>query len=183
MVGKFVVAFVALCFVFSLSTVVLAIEGTVQPRKDLRRDQLKDREVSLRAELKEKRLEIVNKRFTYISRHLNAYLERLDKIADKIVRRIEKLKARGVDTSKAQAKLDESKVLSDAAKAAIDKAIVDAQSVSGSADVKAATEKATASIHDAKNALKAYHKKLVEAIRELKASRELREGTGSAETD
>lgn len=210
MVRKFVVVSLTLCLVLTFSTVVLAIEGaddagapvnsSVKPRKELqenfkekraelqqdfkdKRDQLKDKEASARAQLKEKRLEMVNRRFTYISRHLNAYLERLDKIAGKIARRIEKLKAKGVNTSGAQAKLDESGALRDVAKVAIDKAIIDAQSVTGTSDVKAATEKAASSVKEAKNALWNYHKKLVEAIRELKASRELREGTGSAEAD
>lgn len=202
---KLIAALVALGAIFSLQTFVFAQNAagttpTPKPRQEIgqdikerrqelnqdfkqKRDELKEQEASRRAELKEKRLELVNKRFTYISRHLNAYLARLNKIADKIAARIAKLEARGVDTSKAQLKLDESVALKDAAKIAIDKAIIDAQSVTGSDDVKAATEKAVASIKEAKNALMAYHKKLVEAIRELKSSRELREGTGSAELD
>ncbi len=148
-----------------------------------KKDELKEREASKRAELKEKKLDLVKKRFTYLSRHLNAYLLRLDKISDKVSKRITKLNAQGVDTSKGQAKLDEAKLLRGLAKTAVDKAIVDAQSVVGAADIKAATDTAVASIKDAKTALFNYHKKLVEATKELKASRELREGTGSAEKD
>lgn len=148
-----------------------------------KKDELKEREASKRAELKEKKLEMVKKRFANLSRHLKAYLLRLDKISDKISARIAKLNAKGVDTSKGQAKLSEAKLLRDLAGSAIDKAIIDAQSVVGASDIKVATDTAVASIKDAKTALFNYHKKLVEATRELKASRELREGTGSAEKD
>lgn len=148
-----------------------------------KKDELKEREASKRAELKEKKLEMLKKRFANLSRHLKAYLLRLDKISDKISLRIAKLNAKGVDTSKGQTKLSEAKLLRDLARTAIDKAIIDAQSVVGASDIKVATDRALASIKDAKTALFNYHKKLVEATRELKASRELREGTGSAEKD
>ncbi len=202
---RFAVSFIVFAFVFSLTTVTFA-RGSVQEssqssggrelkqelkdkKQELRQDikdkrgEQKEKEASKRAELKEKKLEIVKKRFAYLSRHLNAYLLRLDKISGKVSARITKLNARGVDTSKGQAKLEEAKVLRDLAKTAIDKAIIDAQSVASAADIKAATDKALASIKDAKTALFNYHKKILEATRELKSSRELREGTGSAEKD
>ncbi len=202
---KFVVAAIVVCFVFSLTTVAFAKEGLRESstsslgqglRRDFqdkkqelkqdfkeKKDELKEREASRMAELKAKKLEMVKKRFAYLSRHLNAYLIRLDRISGKISARITKLNTRSIDTSKGQAKLDEAKVLRELAKTAIDKAIIDAQSVASSADIKAATDKAVASIKDAKTALFNYHKKLVEATREIKASRELREGTSSAEKD
>ncbi len=202
---KFLVTFSVFCFVFSLTTVAFAREGLQESSKssvgqglkqdikekkqeikqDIRekKDELKEKEASKRAELKEKKLDMLKKRFANLSRHLNAYLIRLDKISGKISARITKLNTKGIDTSKGQAKLDEAKVLRELAKTAIDKAIIDAQSVASSADIKAATDKAVASIKDTKTALFNYHKKLVEATRELKASRELREGTSSAEKD
>lgn len=202
---KSLVAFGVFCFVFSLANMAFARElvqesskssgaqGIKQELKDKKqelkqdfnekKDELKEKEASKRAELKNKKLELVKKRFAYLSRHLNAYLLRLDKISGKISARITKLNTKGIDTSKGQAKLAEAKALRDLAKNAIDKAIIDAQSVAGSSDIQAATNTAVASIKDAKTALFNYHKKLVEAARELKASRELREGTGSAEKD
>jgi hypothetical protein len=202
---KSLVAFSVFCFAFSLPTVTFArdlvqessgssgAQGIRQEIKDKRqeirqdfqekKDDLKEKEASRMAELKAKRVEMLKKRFTFLSRNINAYLERLDKISGKISARILKLQAMGVDTSKAQAKLDESKALRDIAKTAVNKAIIDAQSVAGATDIKAATEKAMVSIRDAKTAIFNYHKKLVEATRELKAARELREGTGSAEKD
>ena len=202
---KSLVVFGVFCFVFSLTNVALArdlvqessksfgAQGIKKELKDKKqelkqdfkekKDELKEKEASRRAELKDKKLEIVKKRFAYLSRHLEAYLLRLDKISVKISARITKLNAKGIDTTKGQAKLEEAKAMRDLAKNAIDKAIIDAQSVAGAADIKAATNTALASIKDAKTALFNYHKKLVEATRELKASRELREGTGSAEKD
>lgn len=193
------------CFIFSLTTVAFARDlvqesskssGAQGIRQELndkkqelkqdfveKRDELKQKEASRMAELKAKRLEMLKKRFTFLSRNINAYFGRLDKISGKISARILKLQSQGVNTSKAQAKLDEAKVLRDVAKTAIDKAIIDAQSVAGASDIKAATEKAMVSIKDAKAAIFNYHKKLVEATRELKAARELKEGTGSAEKD
>ena len=202
---KFVVVVSIFCFVFSLTTLAFAREGIQESSKSSsgqelrlefkenkqnlkqdfkeRKDEFKEKEASRRAELKEKKLEMVKKRFAYLSRHLNAYLLRLDRVSNKISSRIAKLNAKGVDTSVGQAKLNEAKLLRDLAKVAIDKAIIDAQSVAGAADIKVATDKAVVSIKDAKTALFNYHKKLVEATRALKVSRELREGTESAEKD
>src|SRR3990172_4708346 len=112
---KFVLAALVFCFVFSLSTVVIANEGSDglgvrQELKDkkqdlkqdliVKKDEFREKEASRVAEIKAKKLEMLKKRFAFLTRNVNAFLVRLDKISSKISVRITKLQARGVDTSK-----------------------------------------------------------------------------------
>lgn len=136
----------------------------------------REQEASKQAEVKAKVQENLTKRLSNTKRHLNLYLERLDKIAAKIASRIVKFKAKGVDTTKAEAKLAEAKILGSSAKIAIDKAVLDI----GSATDKASVDNAINSVKAAKTALFNYHKGLVFALRELKSAANLREGSGSA---
>ena len=57
------------------------------------------------AEVKQHVVEKIKNVFSKILRRFNAALKRLDKIAQRIATRIDKLKARGVDTSSAEAAL------------------------------------------------------------------------------
>lgn len=152
----------------------------VKEKKQEVRQTVKDKEASRRAEINQKAKEAVLKRLGNISKHLNAYLKRLDKIASKIENRVAKLKEKGVDTSKAEKELAEARVLGEAAKVAVDKAVGDIGSIPESADIKTLLEGIKSSIKSAKDALFAYHKGLVEAVRELKAAKELREGSAGA---
>lgn len=144
---------------------------------------IKDKEASRRAEFNQKAREAVMRGLNNIRIHLYAYLDRLDKIAGKIETRIAKLKAMGVDTSIAERKLVESRLLREAAKTAVDKAAADIGGASSIADIKSSLQIMNGSIRLAKNALFAYHKGLVGAIRELKAARDLREATGSSQSE
>lgn len=189
------VAVFAFAFV-TFTSVVLATDGTTvnTPRQEFKekrievkqgfkdkkleiKSELKEKEASRRAELKDKIKENVTKRLSMVNRNLNAYLLRLDKISGKIESRIKKLGEKGVNTSKAEAKLAEAKLLRDKAKVAIDKAASDSLAVAD----RATLDTALASIKEAKNALFIYHKGLVETLRELKAANALREGSKSVE--
>lgn len=147
----------------------------VDQRQELK-DQFKEQEASRMAEVKAKVQQNLTKRLSNIARHLGAYLERLDKIAAKIDSRIVKIKAKGVDTTKAESKLAEAKVLGTQAKAAIDAANADI----ANAKDKASVTTAMASIRSAQKALFAYHKGLVATLVELKVANGLVEGSGSA---
>ncbi len=147
-------------------------------RADLleKRQELKEKEASRVAEVKAKFEANLTKRLTNVSKHLSAYLERLDKIASKIDSRIKKLKARGVDTKKAESKLGDALVLGGLARSAVSTANADI----ASAKDKASVQVAMASIKSAQKALFAYHKGLVDALRELKVANGQKEGSGSA---
>lgn len=141
-----------------------------------KRLEFKEKEASKMAEVKAKVQRNLTKRLSNINKHLGAYLERLDKIASKIDSRIKKLKAKGVDTSKAETKLADALVLGGLARAAINTANTDI----GNATDKASVETAMGSIRSAQKALFTYHKGLVDAQRVLKVANGHLEGSGSA---
>lgn len=150
-------------------------ERMLEKNQELK-DQFKEKEASRMAEVKAKVQQNLTKRLSNIDRHLGAYLERLDKIAAKIDSRIKKLKAKGVDTSKAESKLADALVLGGLARSAINIANADILS----AKDKVSVTTAMASIKSAQKALFVYHKGLVEALRELKVANAFGEGSGSA---
>jgi hypothetical protein len=150
--------------------------GTVGLELKEKRMEFKEKESSKMAEVKAKVQKNLTKRLSNINRHIGAYLERLDKIASKIDSRIKKLKAKGVDTSKAEAKLADALVLGGLARSAINSANTDI----GNATDKASVETAMASIRTAQKALFVYHKGLVDALRELKVANGHLEGSSSA---
>ena len=109
-------------------------------------------------------------------------MARLDKIAQRIATRIDKLKARGVDTSSAESALLAAETKGLAAAAAIENAQAQIDAIDPtSASVRDAVHSARDAIGSAKKAVGEYHKALVSAIRNLKAAHDLREGTESAE--
>lgn len=140
------------------------------------------------AEFKQKATEELKKNFGKLDVHLLAYLDRLGKIADKINSRIGKLKSKGIDTSTAEAKMADAKVLCDAAKVAIDKAKADIGTISGTGATKESVAGTRQSVEAAKKALINCHKGLSDAVRVLarlngskEGSRSAREGTGGAD--
>ena len=147
-----------------------------------KRQDLKEKISTRQAELRQRTVARIKSVFTKILKRYNAALARLDKIAERIATRIDKLKARGVDTTTAQAKLTEAEGLGTAAAQAIADAQAQVSAIDeNSATVKDAVHTATTAMKSAKRALFDYHKGLVAAIRELKAAAALKEGTRSAE--
>ncbi|MEK9146690.1 MAG: hypothetical protein AAB639_00660 [Patescibacteria group bacterium] len=146
------------------------------------REAIQERVATRQAEARQRVVERIKKVFAKILKRLEAALTRLDKIAERIATRIDKLKDKGVDTTAAEQQLIEAET----AGAAAAQAIVDAGAAieaidSESSTVRDAVHAARDAVRGAKRALKNYHKALVEAIRELKAARELREATEDAE--
>ena len=206
---KLVISFVLLfLLVFSVASAVFTLNvlaqsatfgGNVQERlwelretrQDLqerrqetleRHQAVKEQVATKQAEARQRVVKRIKAVFEKILQRLNAALVRLDKIADRIASRIDKLQAKGVDTSKAEAKLLEAEKLGSQAKATIDDAqakiaVIDPASTT----VKDAVHQVVETVRSAKKALFDYHKALVAAIRELKAAANLREGTNEAE--
>lgn len=138
---------------------------------DLHKQGVRDKIATKQAELKQESVEKIKQVFSKILARMNAALIRLDKLALRIASRIEKLQARGVDTSKAEAELVEAEVVGAAAANAIGLATEQVNAIDvADASVRDVVFLAKGAVKTAKDALKAYHKALVEAIRELKAS-------------
>src|SRR3990170_2560018 len=152
--------------------------------EDRLRELREDRQRKLES-LQEKQQELKGKRQDLKEKIATKQAELRQKVIARIksvFTRIDKLNARGVDTSAAQARLTEAEGLGTAAA----QAIIDAQAQvsaidENSATVKDAVHTATTAIKSAKRALFDYHKALVAATRELKAAAALKEGTRSAE--
>lgn len=147
-----------------------------------RKAEVKERVATRQAEARQKVIERIKKVFAKILKRFEAALTRLDRLAERIASRIDKLGDRGVDTSAAEKELTEAETFG----AAAAQAIVDAGAAieaidSDNSTVRDAVHAARDEMRSAKQALKNYHKALVEAIRELKAARALREATEDAD--
>lgn len=154
----------------------------ISENRQEKREEFKERVATSQAQARLRVVENIQRIFSKILKRFEAALARLDKIADRIATRIDKLKDKGVNTSAAQTQLAEAEVLGALAQTAIGdaQAAIDGINVQ-SVTVRDAVHAARSAVVSAKEALKNYHKALVEAIRELKAAASLREGTGSAE--
>lgn len=163
----------------------MEIQEKYQQRKEefrQRRENLRERVATRQAVSRQKVIERIKIVFGNILDRLDKALARLDKIAERIATRIDKLKEKGVDTSAAEAKLADAEVMGAAAAGAISDAKLKVEQIdSSSLAVKDAVHAASEAVKGAKAALFDYHKALVAALRELKASRDLREGTESAQ--
>lgn len=154
----------------------------IRARYEERREEIKEKVATRQAEARQRVVERIKKVFAKILKRFEAALTRLDRLAERIATRIDKLKDKGVDTTVAENKLAEAEAFGSAAA----QAIVDSQAAidaidSSSTTVRDAVGAARDTVRGAKRALKNYHKALVEAIRELKAARDLREATEDAD--
>lgn len=153
----------------------------LRQRQEERRDQVIERLATREAQIRERTVSRIKHVFANILNRFNAALGRLDKIAQRIASRIDKLKAKGVNTAGAEAALASAEQKGSAAALAISNAKSQIEAVdASSSSVRDAVHSAVNATRDAKQALKDYHKALVEALRQLKAANALREGTESA---
>ena len=152
----------------------------IQQKRDETGDKVEERlEIA-----KQKIAERIKKVFAVIVRRLNAALVRLDRIAERIATRIDKLNERGVNTTAAEEALASAEVLGAGAAQAVGDASAAIEAIDTTdLSVREAMHAAKDAIGAVKDALKAYHKGLVAAIRELKASAALREATEGAESE
>jgi len=155
--------------------------GDRRENRQEKREDIKERVATKQAQLRREHIQRLKEVFDKIlARYLTA-IERLDKIVGKLERRIEKLNARGVDTSAATAHLAACR----AKKAAAVEAIGNARAQLGAIDPESSTVKetvkvATDAMQQAKRAIHDYHKCLGEVTRGLKG-KGLKEGTESAQ--
>jgi len=164
----------------------------VRQRQQDRREEIGQKREEARSNRAEEKLEIakqkiaerIKKIFAVILRRLNAALVRLDRIAERVATRIDKLNERGVNTTAAEEALVSAEVLGARAAQAVGQASAAVEAIDTTdLSVREAMHAAKDAIGVAKDALKAYHKGLVAAIRELKASAALREATEGAESE
>ena len=142
-----------------------------------RRQETREKIATKTAEIRKQVVLRIKSVFLKILRRYGAALARLDKIADRLASRIDKLKARGVDTSQAEEALVSAQNLGAAASSAIDDAKLKVDAIDPElTSVKNAVIGAKDAVKSAKQALKNYHKGLVEVTRLLKASNDLRTG-------
>jgi len=158
------------------------IKLRIQEKREAIQDKKAERMAKVEEKLeasKQRIAEKIKKLLATMVRRLSAALVRLDGIAERIASRIDKLDDKGVDTSGAQQALADAEILGAEAAEAVGGAAAAIEGID-TAD-KSAREiisEARGVIRETKGVLKAYHKGLVAAIVELKASSKLREGTG-----
>ena len=145
-----------------------------------RKEELREKAASRAGEFREKRKGIVKGFLTKALEKLTKVVARLDRIAEKIQARINKLKDKGVDVSSMQAGLDGCADSKTAALAAIDAAKLKVEAISDSGDRDGTAKAAHGVVKTAREAVFSYHKCLVGVLRQLKAAAYLREGTESA---
>jgi len=160
------------------------LQEVKEKRQELRKE-IRDRRVeigkvaSAAAGIKAKSVEAVKVAFEKILSRFDAALVRLDRISNRIATRIDKLNAKGLDTSAAKAALLSAEKSGAAAREAIDKAKSDVAAIDTTSTVKDAVRAALSSVKVAKESLKSYQKALVLALGNLKAASSLREGSES----
>lgn len=189
-------------FIFSLSPVLAQSTSSGEPggirtRLELlreKREQFRETKQSVKsriginskiasgaAGLRQKTVDGIKAAFENILSRFDAALLRLDNIANRMATRIDKLKAKGVDTVAAQAALVQAETAGANAKQAIDKAKLDIRAIDASSTtVKDVVHSAVNSVKAAKAALKSYQVALVLALRNLKSAQGLREGSTGA---
>ncbi|HLA03791.1 MAG TPA: hypothetical protein VJ065_01000 [Patescibacteria group bacterium] len=153
-----------------------------QEQLQKRRQETREKIATKTAEIRKRVVAKIKSVFLKILKRHEAALARLDKIAERIASRIDKLKARGVDTSQAEAALVSAEGLGANAAQSIEDAKLKVDAIDPeSASVKDAVMTAKDAVKSAKQALKDYHQGLVKAIRLLKASSDLRSTEESGE--
>lgn len=143
-----------------------------------------------RAEMKERRSEILKRNAMRMVAHMNAAIGRLSKLADRVDSRIIKMKEHGADTTKAEANIALTRTKIAEASAAVKLAEDSIAGAALSADVTASSTSPSdpgkmvrEALNKAKEAVFAAHKALVEAIKSLKGIKIDVTATTTAETN
>ena len=141
-------------------------------REDLKtkRDERKLDRKEKRAELSTKRIERIKAYVERIIRRFNTAIERLEKLADRVDSRIEKLEGRGLDLSTASTLVDEARREIKNVKVVVAGVLSETETALETDNPKIAFQRVKEILSGAKQDIKDAHKKLVEAIRAVKAS-------------
>ncbi|MCW9054517.1 MAG: hypothetical protein OQJ98_00845 [Candidatus Pacebacteria bacterium] len=135
----------------------------IEERKSELRLQLEER----RAELEEKKNERIARYLGYISRKMDAAIERLNTLADRILSRIEKLEEVGHEMTDARAVLDTARGEIAIAEEEMNSALEDAKTALEEDMTREAFGQVASTLAHAKESLRDAHKALVEVIRLL----------------
>ncbi len=159
------------------------MEKRMENRDEIRGDMMKNgsstngRGEEMREKMKERRGEILKRMAHQMVERMNAAIERLSKLADRVDSRIAKLKQKGVDTGKAEAsiviartKIADAKAAVVVAVSAVEGASVQADASASSTTVVDAGKPVREALEKARIAVVAAHKALVDAIEALKAN-------------
>ena len=136
---------------------------------EAKRADLQEKRDERRAELKERSKDRIKAYATRIVRRLGAAAERLTKLADRMDSRIDKLEERGIDLSVARGLLDTARAEIANAQADVDAIEVAVEEALATDNPKEAFGAVRELLRGSKDSIKAAHRVLVEAIREIKA--------------
>ncbi|MBI3341988.1 hypothetical protein HY024_02600 [Candidatus Curtissbacteria bacterium] len=187
-----VAAFAITLAVFFSTTVVLAFDNpglgasntgglnNIGGKFQQNREEVREKMASKTAELREKRRGIVKEILGKLISFLSNTETRLNNISGKIQGRIDKAKARGVDVSKFQTALDSCRQNKASAETAIAAAKAKVNAIDTNNLNDGAIKDARAAILAARRELNSYRQCLVDVMRQIRLSKELREGSESA---
>ena len=143
----------------------------LQEKQDERREELQEKQDERREELNEKRKDRIKAYIERILHRFDAAIERLEKLADRVDSRIAKLEEeRGVDLSEASDLVGEARIALWKAKDSLSGIESEAIAALKTGDPKTTFGIIREILNVAKEDIKSAHKKLVEAIRLVKAS-------------
>lgn len=141
-----------------------------------------ERRAEARERMEEKRSEILKHLSEQMFKRMEAAIERYTKLSDRVDSRIQKLKEKGVDTTKSESLVATTRTKIAEAKAAVETARQEVEGAATLADDSASSTKpidagkrVRENLEEARVAITAAHKALVSAIESLKASSALRE--------
>lgn len=171
---RFPALFVTAATVFSLTlpavTFVVAQDDTTLSGEQAQQGQRQGRGAQIRERLSEVKRNRVAHLWANMERKFQWAIDRLGRIADRIDSRTQKFEAKGADVTDAKAKLADARTQIDAAKIAFATAKADAETLKTSDDPKAAFETLRGDVKNVRDALKAAHVALVEAVKVLKGA-------------
>lgn len=144
--------------------------------------KMQERRAERMEKLSAQHKEIIKRHAEMMFMRINAAIERLKKLADRIGERITKLKERGVDTAKAESLLARARGEITNAENALAAAKTAAQGAIESETPKEAFEAVRTHVEEAKEATKKAHKALVDSIVALKGKSGDRTATTTATT-
>lgn len=146
------------------------------------RENVKERRDEVRQKMEERKSEILSRMAHQMIRRMKAAIERLDKLADRIDSRITKLKAKNIDTTKAEtnisiarAKIAEAITAVKIAEGAVAGAITQADMVAANKETSVdAGKPIREALEKARQAVFAAHKAIIDAVESLKATVKVR---------
>ncbi len=139
------------------------MKGSVEDRKEIRGEA----RAEIKGNIKERLQALVKTHVGAVMRRTNAALNQFDNIVTRIESRIEKLKARGVDTATVEASLSTSAGLVATAKVDVQALSTLVASVTESSDAASIKEQLRAAIDKATASVKAAHRALLDTAKAL----------------